>query len=88
MDHTTIKISKLYEQMQNEIEEEVESLGGVVEQIDLHNRIVSIKVDPDLREHVEQLISIIIHNYSLERDKICSADPFFGIKELTGHGLN
>ena len=87
MDQTTLKLSKLYEQMQDEIEAEVESLGGVVEHIDLHDKIVSIKVDPELQEHVEQLISEIIYNYSLERNKIYSEDPFFGIKELTGNSF-
>ncbi len=82
MDHTMLKISQLYEQMEDEIVVEVESLGGVVEHIDLHDKRVNIKIDPSLRVHVEHLISIIIYNYSMERDKICSEDPFFGIKEL------
>jgi hypothetical protein len=86
MDQTAFKISKLYKKMEQEIEEEVKSLGGVVEEIDIDNKMVNIKVDPELQKHVEELIATIIYNYSLEREKICKEDPFYGIKDLTKKG--
>ena len=83
MDQTTFKLARLYEKMQEEIREEVTSLGGIVDNIDIDNRLVNIKVDPELQKHVESLVATIIYNYSKEKEKICRKDPFYGVKTLT-----
>lgn len=82
MDFISIELNKLYNAMQDEIFSEIYSLGGEVIEFDPDDRVVSISVAPDLREHAEHLIADIIQKYIIKKKELCGTDSFYGIKQL------
>lgn len=74
------KLSSLYEAMFEELKAEVEALDGEIDEFEPDERVISVKVDPELREHLEGIISELITKYEKKRKEIIDSDAFCGVK--------
>ena len=82
MDITIIKLQELYDEMFKELKSEVDTLGGIIEEFNPEDKIMSITVDPELQSYLEMLIIDITQKYDTKKAEIYKQDPFYGVKTI------
>ncbi len=82
MDKTFLKLDQLYDEMLQELEDEMVALGGEVENFSPEEQIMHVVVEPSLQEYAEQFIGDLIIKYEKKRNRILQSDVFIGVKTI------
>jgi hypothetical protein len=79
-DETIIALASLNDQMFKELRSEVEELGGTIDVFEPEDRLISVSADPELKEHIEDIIAQIVAKYEDKRKEIVDQDAFCGVR--------
>ncbi len=82
MDKTFLKLDQLYDEMLQELEDEMVALGGEVENFSPEEQIMHVVVEPSIQEYDEQFIGDLIIKYEKKRNRILQSDVFIGVKTI------
>lgn len=82
MDKTFLKIARLYDEMYLELAEEIQVLGGKIEEFSPEELCIYVTVDPSLQSYTEDLIKRLVLKYDKRRRRIVNADAFIGVKSI------
>lgn len=77
-----VKLGDMYINMLMELETQLDSLGGVLEDFSPMDGIINIKVAPEFEQEISNFVKDLINKYNEERALILKSDPFIGIKAL------
>lgn len=77
-------MDKLYteREMFDEIKEYVESLGGVLHELDMGRHVIDMEIDPDLEEQVILFLEDLISEYGRKRNELRQSNPFYGVIDM------
>lgn len=82
MDKTYVKLAELYDSMLEELTNEMDVLGGKVEEFSMDTFSIYVTVDPSLQKYVEDYIAELIIKYDKKRKEIIKSDVFIGVKNI------
>lgn len=82
MDETFVKLAELYDEMHEELSNEIAILKGTVDEFSYADMSIYVTVAPELQEYVENLINELVKKYDKKRRLIMSKDPFIGVKTI------
>ncbi len=82
MDETFVKLAQLYDEMHTELTNEMDALGGKVNEFSYPNMAIYVTVEPELQDYAENLINDLIAKYDKKRREIMRQDVFIGVKTI------
>lgn len=82
MDKSLLALVDLYQEMMEELEREMEDLGGYIKDFSPDDFSINVVVDPKLQTYAEEFIADLMTRYTNRRNKILNDDVFIGLKML------